>query len=106
MEHSQQAPSQKIKRAPVHEGPKNHLISFALSVVLTTLSFITVMNPNLSSTFKYSFIVILACIQVLIQLAFWMHMKDRGHFFPRVFILGGCIFVFTFVIMAQFWVWW
>lgn len=99
-------PSQQIRRGRVHEGPRNHVIAFAMSVVLTALAFLAVMNPNLSSTFKYSFIVILAFIQVILQLAFWMHMKDRGHFFARVFLAMGVIVGLLLPITAIYWTWW
>jgi cytochrome c oxidase subunit 4 len=107
MEHnpSQQAASQ-IKRGPVHEGPRNHLLTFALSIVLTFLAFVAVANPNLSDVFKNSLLVLMAIVQVLFQLFFWMHLKDRGHTFPIIFMGFGVLVMITLVVMAVFWVWW
>lgn len=108
MEHSsvQQAPSQKIKRGPAHEGPRNHFLVFALSLVLTFLAFVAVANPNLSPVFVKSLLVMMAIVQVLFQLYYWMHMKDRGHAVAKIFMAMGVVVVFTLVITAVFWVWW
>lgn len=106
MEQNTTSAPRQVKRGRVHEGPRNHVITFALSMVLTALAFFAVMNPNLSNTFKYSFIVILAAIQVILQLAFWMHMKDRGHFFARVFLAMGVIVGILLPITAIYWTWW
>lgn len=99
------APS-KVKRAPAHEGMKNHYLAFAVSVVLTALAFFAVMHPDLDSRFVYAFIVILAIIQVIFQLMFWMHLKDKGHEQPIRFMGMAVFIVFTFILMATLWVWW
>mgnify|MGYP000854431395 CR=1 FL=1 len=96
----------KVKRGPVHEGMRNHYLAFVVSIVLTALAFFAVMTPELDTRFKYSFIVILAIIQAAFQLFFWMHLKDRGHKIPIMFMGSGVLFVVTFIIMAVFWVWW
>lgn len=89
-----------------HEGPQKHVISFIFSIVLTLLAFATVMSGEVNTTFLYILLVAMAVVQVFIQMAFWMHMKDRGHLFPIIGILGGCVIVFTMMIMAIYWVWW
>jgi|HigsolmetaAR203D_1030402.scaffolds.fasta_scaffold00393_24 cytochrome c oxidase subunit 4 len=98
--------SQKIKRAPVHEGMKNHYITFALSIVLTALAFFAVMNPNIPSGFVYFFIVILAAIQAVAQLLFWMHMKDRGHVYAQMAFIVAALVLLPIFITALFWIWW
>lgn len=104
--HSEQLPSQKIKRGSVHEGPKNHFIGFGISMALTLLAFVAVMNESLNEAFVYFLLVIMAIVQVFVQLYFWMHMKDRGHTYAKIAIFFGMIIVFTIIIMALFWCWW
>lgn len=104
--HEQVQSTDRIKRGPAHEGPRNHFISFGISMVLTLLAFVAVATPEFGHTFKVSFIVILAFIQALVQLAFWMHMKDRGHLFPVLAIATGMLFVTTFILMALYLLWW
>ena len=96
-------PNAKRARA---EGPKKHIIAYVFSLILTFISFAIVMAGELTGAFVYTLLVALAILQVIIQMAFWMHMKDRGHTFAIVGILTGVIVVITCVIMALFWTWW
>jgi len=98
--------SQKIKRAPVHEGMKNHYITFALSIILTALAFFAVMNSDLGSGFVYFFIVILAFVQAILQILFWMHMKDRGHLYAQVTFVVAALVLLPIMVTALFWIWW
>lgn len=96
-----------IKRASSHEGPRNHFLAFGLSLLLTLLAFIAIIYQDVLETwFLLSFIVLLAILQAVIQAVFWMHLKDRGHLQPRIFIAGGALIALTAVIMAIYWVWW
>lgn len=88
-----------------HEGPKNHYLSFALSIVLTVLAFAAV-AADIGRTFTLLFIVTLAVVQVIFQLAFWMHMKDKGHFYAAVGIITGVFVALTGAAAAIYWMWW
>jgi len=88
------------------EGAKKHIIAYVFSLILTFISFAIVMAGELTNSFVYTLLVVLAILQVFIQMTFWMHMKDRGHTFAIIAILTGCLFVITFIIMAVFWTWW
>lgn len=99
-------PVNQIKRASATEGPRNHVISFAISIVLTLFAFIAVANPNLPRTFVLWFIVLLAFAQALIQLMFWMHMKDRGHLYAKIAIAFGAVIFLSAVASAVYWTWW
>jgi cytochrome c oxidase subunit 4 len=96
----------RIKRGPAHEGPRNHFISFGISMVLTLLAFVAVANNEFGHGFKVGFIIILAFVQVLVQLSFWMHMKDRGHVFPIVGLATGFFVFLTCLFMALKLMWW
>ncbi|NIK79571.1 cytochrome c oxidase subunit 4 [Paenibacillus castaneae] len=88
------------------EGPKKAIISFIFSVLLTFLAFATVISGEINKDFTYIILIGLAILQVFIQMAVWMHMKDRGHTFAIIGILMGVFIVFTCVIMAEYWAWW
>jgi cytochrome c oxidase subunit IV len=98
------APQQESARSH-HEGPRNHYVAFALSIVLTILAFAAV-NANLGKTFTLSFIVLLAIIQAAFQLFVWMHMKDKGHFYAKISIAFGAFIAFTALVSAVYWMWW
>ncbi|MGM0884686.1 MAG: cytochrome C oxidase subunit IV family protein [Bacillota bacterium] len=99
------ATEESTKRHKV-EGPKKHIIAFIFSVLLTFLAFATVISGEINKDFIYIILVGLAVLQVFVQMAFWMHMKDRGHMYAIIGILSGVFIVATCVIMAEYWAWW
>ncbi|RED64714.1 cytochrome C oxidase subunit IV family protein [Cohnella lupini] len=103
--HDHSASGEATKRHKV-EGPQKHIVGFVMSLALTIIAFAAVSAGEINATFTYIILVSMAVIQVFIQMAFWMHMKDRGHLFPIIGILAGVFVVFTMVIMALYWVWW
>lgn len=88
------------------EGPKNHYLSYIVSIVMTMLAFAIVLYGGLDRTFIIFFIVGIAVVQVLFQLAYWMHMKDRGHLIPIVGLAFGTFVAMTAVAAAVYWTWW
>ncbi|MEI7025809.1 cytochrome C oxidase subunit IV family protein [Paenibacillus sp. y28] len=101
---NQHAHEEGARRRP-HEGPKNHFISFAVSIFLTLLAFLCV-YAGLGSAFTKLFIFILAVVQVLFQLGFWMHMKDKGHGYAIVGLAFGFIVTLTAVAAVVYWLFW
>ena len=87
------------------EGPQKHIIAFILSLALTIIAFAAVAS-GISATFTYVILILMAVIQVLVQLSFWMHLKDKGHLFPIISICAGVVLVIAMVVMAVYWVWW
>lgn len=96
----------KVKRGPAHEGPRNHLITFAISIFLTFIAFMAVANPALGSGTVIFLLVSMAIVQAYVQLVFWMHLKDRGHFYPRLFFGVGGLVAFLSFLYATYWTWW
>lgn len=88
------------------EGPKKHIIAFIFSILLTFIAFALVMAGEINTDFVYIMLVVLAIVQVFVQMAFWMHMKDRGHTFAIIAIITGVVIVFTCIIMALYWTRW
>lgn len=103
---SNQSVSGEEARRHKMEGPQKHIVAFILSLALTIIAFAAVAAGGINTTFTYIILVLMALIQVFVQLAFWMHMKDRGHLFPIISIIAGVVVVFAMVIMAVYWVWW
>lgn len=105
MANNQASANERAKRHK-HEGPQKHIVAFIFSIALTFVAFAAVAAGEINTTFLYIILVVMAILQVFVQMAFWMHMKDRGHLFPTIGILGGVIIVITMIVMAQYWVWW
>lgn len=99
------ATEESTKRHKV-EGPKKHVIAFIFSLALTLVAFAAVIGGEINKDFIYIILLGTAFLQVFVQMAFWMHMKDRGHTFALIGILGGVFIVITCVIMAEYWAWW
>lgn len=77
-----------------------------MSLALTIIAFAAVASGEINTTFTYIIIVGMAVLQVFVQMAFWMHMKDRGHLFPIIAIIAGAFIVVMMAVMALYWVWW
>ncbi|MDB4867724.1 MAG: cytochrome o ubiquinol oxidase subunit [Cohnella sp.] len=105
MSSNHSASGEETKRHKV-EGPRKHIVAFVMSLALTIIAFAAVAAGEINTTFTYIILVGMAIIQVFIQMAFWMHMKDRGHLFPKIAIFTGVLVVFSAVITALYWVWW
>jgi cytochrome c oxidase subunit 4 len=88
------------------EGPQKHIIVYILSLALTIIAFAAVAAGGISDAFTYTILVIMAIVQAFSQMAFWMHMKDRGHLFPVIAIISGVVVAFLMVILAIYWCWW
>lgn len=88
------------------ESPTNHYLSYILSILLTMLAFAVVIYGDLDRSFILIFIVGLGIVQALVQLLFWMHAKERGHFYPLLFIASGAFVAVTAVAAAVYWMWW
>jgi len=101
-----QDPSSAEGRPYKHEGPKNHYITFILSILLTMFAFAAVIYGDLDRGFVLWFLSILAIVQAVFQLVYWMHMKDRGHAYAILYMVMGAIIALTAFAAAVYWMWW
>ncbi|MBP1968224.1 cytochrome c oxidase subunit 4 [Virgibacillus natechei] len=94
---------QKRKRK---EEMKKQLISFALMIGFTVISFSLVATGLMDNMFIIPVLLILAIIQVAFQFYFFMHMKDKDHEMPALMIYGGlwvAILVFIALGVISWW---
>ncbi|WP_078554917.1 cytochrome C oxidase subunit IV family protein [Bacillus alkalicellulosilyticus] len=87
---SKSAMSEEEKRKTNAEQ-KKQVISFALMIFLTILAFVAVASDLIPVTFAIPFILILAVIQLFLQLLFFMHMKDKDHGWVNTFMVSGMV---------------
>ncbi|GAB6992120.1 cytochrome C oxidase subunit IV family protein [Paenibacillus pini] len=102
----QHADHDVIKHRHRSEGPQKHIIVFIFSIILTVIAFATVAAGGVNATFTVILLLIMAILQVFMQLGYWMHLKDKGHLMPILFMIFGFFVAGTAVIMALYWVWW
>ncbi|MET3547518.1 MULTISPECIES: cytochrome C oxidase subunit IV family protein [Paenibacillus] len=95
-----------VKHGHRHEGPQKHVIVFIFSIILTAIAFASVMAGGVNVAFTVILLVVMAVLQALVQLGYWMHLKDKGHLMPIIFMCGGGFVAFTAIVTALYWVWW
>ncbi|QSO52213.1 cytochrome C oxidase subunit IV family protein [Alicyclobacillus curvatus] len=82
-----------------HHGVGVPLIGFVLSILLTLIALWAVMNKVMTSSGLVSLIMVLAVVQIGIQLFFFMHVTEsKGRPF-HVWLLG-LGFAMTFAVVA------
>jgi cytochrome c oxidase subunit 4 len=104
-DHDSEHASLPAKRHKI-EGPMNHYLSYIVSILLTMLSFAIVIYGGLDRSFLIIFLLSLAIVQAIFQVYVWMHGKERGHFFPLLFLFTGAFVALTAALAAVYWTWW
>jgi cytochrome c oxidase subunit 4 len=96
----------EYRRKKSAEEMKYQIVSFALMLFLTLIAFSAVAIKGFSAWFIVPFIILLAVVQVIFQLYYFMHMSHKGHEAPSLFLFSGLfvglVVVLTFVTI----IWW
>lgn len=80
----------KYHRRKHAEEMKQQLISFIFMIVLTLASFAAVVyREHFDKYFTIPFILLLALVQLIFQLYYFMHMKNKGHGTTSFFLFSG-----------------
>ncbi|WP_209125500.1 cytochrome C oxidase subunit IV family protein [Alkalihalobacillus sp. BA299] len=74
-----------------NEEQKRQIIAFALMIFLTLLAFVAVAADLIPATFAIPFILILALVQLFLQLLYFMHLKDKDHGWANAFMASGMV---------------
>jgi cytochrome c oxidase subunit 4 len=84
---------------------KEQVISFSLMIFFTLLSFVMVMM-GMKITVVAPLLLLFAVVQVIFQLFYFMHLKEKGHGAVTLFLFSG-VFV-GILIIATFMtiIWW
>lgn len=87
-----------------HGSLKSYVIGFVLSIVLTIIPLVIVLNDLMNRTAAFVVILIAAVLQLLVQLFFFMHLKETEK--PRWNVMGlvlGIIILLT-VVGGSIWI--
>jgi cytochrome c oxidase subunit 4 len=68
---------------------RTQLISFVLMIFITSMAFLAIGSDAVPNGFAIPFIFILAGIQVILQLYFFMHMNEKGTGWVNVMMWSG-----------------
>ncbi|NUE65662.1 MULTISPECIES: cytochrome o ubiquinol oxidase subunit IV [Snodgrassella] len=91
---------------PQHGSSKNYIIGFILSVVLTLIPFLMVMNQSADRTTLFAVIVITAVLQLLVQLVCFLHLgsnpEERWNLISFIFTA----IVIVLLVGLSIWIMW
>jgi len=96
----------KYRKRKNAEEMRYQVISFALMIFLTVIAFVAVGYDGFSSWFVVPFILLLAVIQVIFQLYYFMHMSHKGHELIAIFMFSGVVVAFVTVLAFLTIIWW
>lgn len=97
----------ELRKAENKEEMNQQFIVFGVTILLTILAFAAVIfTDTISMWFVGPFILVLAIIQVIFQLFYFMHMKHKGHEAPILFIFSGILVAAVSILALMTVVWW
>ena len=80
------------------------LTGFGLMIFLTFMAF-GMVALDFNATFILGIVMLFAFIQVILQFYYFMHMKDDGHDFAKLFMVVGMYFAIAFCVTFIYIVW-
>ncbi|UQD51582.1 cytochrome c oxidase subunit IVB [Bacillus methanolicus] len=96
----------EYRRKKSAEEMREQIISFTLMIFFTLIAFGAVAYGKFSGWFTIPFLILLAVVQVLFQLYYFMHMKEKGHESPTIFLYSGVLVASMTVLALMTVVWW
>ncbi|WP_078381026.1 cytochrome c oxidase subunit IVB [Sutcliffiella halmapala] len=93
------------RRKKNKEEMKYQVVSFTLMIFLTVLAFLAV-GADMSKLFIVPFIILLAVVQCIFQLYYFMHMNHKGHEVPSMFLFSGLTVGLITILAFTTIIWW
>lgn len=87
-----------------HGFPWKQVLGYVVSLVLTALAFVLVMNHVLPPTALIAVILVLAVLQAMLQLGVFMHLRESRGAAWQVIVLGLGFFMAAGLIIASVWI--
>ncbi|AYC29128.1 cytochrome c oxidase subunit IVB [Paenisporosarcina cavernae] len=84
---------------------QGQVTTFAIMIFLTLIAF-TMVHAGFSSLLVTPIILLLAAVQVVLQLYYFMHMSHKGHGTAQFFIFSGALVAFITVLTFVTIIWW
>ena len=84
---------------------RNQVTTFGIMIFLTLISF-TAVAAGFSVYLIVPVILLLAGIQVVLQLYYFMHMSEKNHQVVAFFLYSAVFLAFTFVLTFVTIIWW
>lgn len=95
----------EYRRKKRADDMRMQVVTFTLMIFFTVLSFAAV-GAGFSKWFIVPFVLLLAFIQVAFQLYYFMHMNEKGHETPQLFLYSGVLVGFLTILTFVTIIWW
>ncbi|MBO2531336.1 cytochrome c oxidase subunit 4 [Planifilum fulgidum] len=86
------------------ESAGKHVKAFALMMILTAAAFILVGTGSVAAEVVIPVLLLLASVQVVVQLFTFMHLDQKGSFFPVLFVICGIVGAIVCILALTLWV--
>ncbi|HYG06080.1 MAG TPA: cytochrome o ubiquinol oxidase subunit IV [Stenotrophomonas sp.] len=87
-----------------HGGVKSYLIGFAMAVVLTVIPFALVMNHTFSPGTTVLIISIMAAVQMLVHIVYFLHMDRSPEQRSNIHVGLFSVLIIGIVVIGSLWV--
>jgi cytochrome c oxidase subunit IV len=96
----------EYRRKKSAEEMRYQIVSFSMMIFLTLVAFVAVGYGDFSAWFIVPFILLLAVVQVVFQLYYFMHMSHKGHEAPALFLYSGLLVGLITILTFMTIIWW
>lgn len=96
----------EYRRKKNAEEMRYQIVSFTLMIFLTFIAFAAVAMKDFTAWFTVPFIILLAAVQVVFQLFYFMHMSHKGHEAPKMFLFSGLFVGLVTILAFTTIIWW
>jgi cytochrome c oxidase subunit 4 len=96
----------EYRRKKSAEEMRYQIVSFTLMIFLTFIAFAAVAMKGFTVWFTVPFIILLAVVQVVFQLYYFMHMSHKGHEAPALFLYSGLFVGLVTILAFSTIIWW
>ncbi|MCW6567645.1 cytochrome o ubiquinol oxidase subunit IV [Yersinia ruckeri] len=87
-----------------HGSLKSYLIGFILSVILTVIPFVMVMQGTASHTMILATVVTLAVVQIIVHLVYFLHMNGKSDERWNLVAFLFTVMIIAIVVVGSLWI--
>ncbi|TCV94396.1 cytochrome o ubiquinol oxidase subunit IV [Biostraticola tofi] len=89
-----------------HGSLKSYLIGFVLSVILTLIPFLMVMNGSASKGVLLAVLVICAVVQIVVHLIYFLHLDSSSEQQWNLVALIFAVLIIAILVVGSLWIMW
>jgi cytochrome o ubiquinol oxidase operon protein cyoD len=89
-----------------HGTAKSYNVGFLLSIILTAIPFALVMHPVLPRSTTLLMIVVLAVVQVIVQLVYFLHMSRSSEGGWNLISFAFTLVILFIIVALSVWIIW